>query len=214
MQIMVDVCEGLAFAHAHEIVHRDIKPANIFLTNQGRVKILDFGLARGSMSDVTRTGKLVGTPNYMAPEQIRGDDIDHRADIFSTGVVFYELLSGRKAFEGESIATTMYKVLETQPEPVHLIDAQLPATLSQIIDRALTKDRAARFQSSSEMLDAIVEAHGRTSLADRSRLQTMPLSAPPKARAKSTPAADVSSRKSPLPWIGAAAVVGAALAGV
>jgi serine/threonine-protein kinase len=216
MQIMVDVCEGLAFAHAHEIVHRDIKPANIFVTTQGRVKILDFGLARGSMSDVTRTGKLVGTPNYMAPEQIRGDDIDHRADIFSTGVVFYELLSGRKAFEGESIATTMYKVLETQPEPVHLIDAQLPATLSQIIDRALTKDRAARFQTSSEMLDAIVEAHGRTSLADRSRLQTMPLSAPVKARAKSesTPIPDRTRRSTPMIWIGAAAVVVAAIAGI
>ncbi len=213
MQIMVDVCEGLAFAHAHEIVHRDIKPANIFLTNQGRVKILDFGLARGSMSDVTRTGKLVGTPNYMAPEQIRGDDIDHRADIFSTGVVFYELLSGRKAFEGESIATTMYKVLETQPEPVHLIDAQLPATLSQIIDRALTKDRSARFQTSSEMLDAIVEAHGRTSLADRSRLQTMPLPRPAKGPAKSTPAAERSVRSMPVVWIGAAAVVLAAVAG-
>jgi len=213
MQIMVDVCEGLAFAHAHEIVHRDIKPANIFLTNQGRVKILDFGLARGSMSDVTRTGKLVGTPNYMAPEQIRGDDIDHRADIFSTGVVFYELLSGRKAFEGESIATTMYKVLETQPEPVHLIDAQLPATLSQIIDRALTKDRSVRFQTSSEMLDAIVEAHGRTSLADRSRLQTMPLPRPARGPAKSTPAAERSGRSMPAIWIGAAAVVLAAVAG-
>jgi eukaryotic-like serine/threonine-protein kinase len=213
MQIMVDVCEGLAFAHAHEIVHRDIKPANIFLTSQGRVKILDFGLARGSMSDVTRTGKLVGTPNYMAPEQIRGDDIDHRADIFSTGVVFYELLSGRKAFEGESIATTMYKVLETQPEPVHLIDAQLPATLSQIIDRALTKDRSARFQTSSEMLDAIVEAHGRTSLADRSRLQTMPLPRPARGPAKSTPAAERSGRLMPAIWIGAAAVVLAAVAG-
>ena len=149
MQIMVDVCEGLAFAHVHDIVHRDIKPANIFLTNQGRVKILDFGLARGSLSDVTRTGKLVGTPNYMAPEQIRGDDIDHRADIFSTGVVFYELLSGRKAFEGDSIATTMYKVLETQPQPVHLIDEQLPASLSEIIDRSLAKDRSARFQTST-----------------------------------------------------------------
>jgi eukaryotic-like serine/threonine-protein kinase len=215
MQIMVDVCEGLAFAHAHEIVHRDIKPANIFLTNQGRVKILDFGLARGSMSDVTRTGKLVGTPNYMAPEQIRGDDIDHRADIFSTGVVFYELLSGRKAFEGESIATTMYKVLETQPEPVHLIDAQLPATLSQIIDRALTKDRSARFQSSSEMLDAIVEAHGRTSLAERSRLQTIPLPRPAKGPAKPTSmrAAARSRRPAPMVWIGAAAVAVAAIAG-
>jgi serine/threonine protein kinase len=211
MQIMVDVCEGLAFAHVHDIVHRDIKPANIFLTNQGRVKILDFGLARGSLSDVTRTGKLVGTPNYMAPEQIRGDDIDHRADIFSTGVVFYELLSGRKAFEGDSIATTMYKVLETQPQPVHLIDEQLPASLSEIIDRSLAKDRSARFQTSTEMLDAIVAAHGRPHQIERSRLQTVQLPAPAKSARPAT-SEPQSSRSKPMIWIGASLVL-AVLAG-
>jgi serine/threonine-protein kinase len=183
MQIMIDVCEGLAFAHGHDIVHRDIKPANIFITTQGRVKILDFGLARGALSDVTQTGKIVGTPNYMSPEQIRGDDIDHRADIFATGVVFYELLSGRKAFEGDSIATTIYKVLETQPQPVHLIDHQLPATLSLIIERALAKDRVARYQTSRELLDAILHAHGRTTEVERSRLQTMSLPTPAVATA-------------------------------
>src|SRR4051812_14352429 len=123
MQIMMDMCDGLAFAHGHDVVHRDIKPGNIFITNHGRVKILDFGLARGALSDVTRTGNVVGTPNYMAPEQIKGEEIDHRADIFSAGVVFYELLSGRKAFEGDSIATTIYKVLETEPHPIQHLDA-------------------------------------------------------------------------------------------
>ncbi|MCU1381599.1 MAG: protein kinase [Acidobacteria bacterium] len=174
MQIMIDVCEGLAFAHGHDIVHRDIKPANIFITNNGRAKILDFGLARGSVSDVTQTGKVLGTPNYMSPEQIRGDDVDHRSDIFATGVVFYELLCGRKAFEGDSIATTLYKVLETQPRPVHLLDAQLPETLSAVIDRALEKDRSVRFQTSSEMLDAVLHAHGRTTHLERNALHTLP----------------------------------------
>src|SRR3954464_13151222 len=86
LQIMIDVCEGLAYAHGRDIVHRDIKPANIFVTSHGQVKILDFGLARGALSEVTQTGRILGTPNYMAPEQIRGEELDHRADIFSAGV--------------------------------------------------------------------------------------------------------------------------------
>ncbi len=183
LQIMIDVCEGLAFAHGHDIVHRDIKPANIFVTTSGRAKILDFGLARGALSDVTQTGKILGTPNYMSPEQIRGDDVDHRSDIFATGVVFYELLCGRKAFEGDSIATTLYKVLETQPQPVHLLDEQLPPTLSAVIERALAKDRLARFQTSGEMLDSVLQAHGRTTHLERSSLHTMPVPAAEPTRA-------------------------------
>ena len=160
LQIMIDMCEGLAYAHGRDIVHRDIKPANIFITAQGQLKILDFGLARGSLSDVTQTGRIVGTPNYMAPEQIRGEEVDHRADIFAAGVVFYELLSGRKAFEGDSVATTMYKVLESHPQPVHLLDSALPAALSLVVERALAKDKTARYQTSSELLDAVLQVRG------------------------------------------------------
>ena len=206
MQIMIDVCEGLAFAHAHEIVHRDIKPANIFITTNGRAKILDFGLARGALSDVTQTGKIVGTPNYMSPEQIRDDGVDHRSDIFAAGVVFYELLCGRKAFDGESVATTLYKVLETQPQPVHLVDGQLPVALSGVIERALAKDRLARFQTSSEMLDAVLHAHGRTSRLERANLQTMPMATP--ARGTAAPV----QRK--WPTIAAWAAAGVAVAGI
>ena len=183
MQIMIDVCEGLSFAHGRDIVHRDIKPANIFITPNGRAKILDFGLARGVLSDVTQTGKIVGTPNYMSPEQIRDEGVDHRSDIFAAGVVFYELLCGRKAFEGDSVATTLYKVLETQPQPVHLIDDQLPATLSSVIERALAKDRLARFQTSGEMLEAVLQAHGRTTEIERSRLTSLPRQMPSRAAA-------------------------------
>jgi serine/threonine protein kinase len=191
LQIMTDVCEGLSFAHGHNIIHRDIKPANIFIITNGRAKILDFGLARGALSDVTQTGKIVGTPHYMSPEQIRGEDVDHRADIFATGVVFYELLSGRKAFEGDSLATTLYKVLETHPQPVHLLDDRLPATLSAVIERALSKDRLARYQTSGEMLDALLQAHGRTTQLERTNLQTMPIhlrgtAAPPARRSAAT----------------------------
>jgi len=190
IEIMLAVCEGLSFAHGHDVIHRDIKPANIFRTAQGRIKILDFGLARGVVSEVTRTGKVLGTPNYMSPEQIRGDDVDHRADIFSAGVVFYELLTGRKPFEGDSIATTMYKVLETEPPPLHLVDAHLPLTLSSVINRALAKDRSARFQTSGEMLDAISQGHGLSTYVNPSRQHTVassPVSSLPEpARARSS----------------------------
>jgi serine/threonine protein kinase len=210
LQIMIDVCEGLSFAHGHDIIHRDIKPANIFITTHGRAKILDFGLARGALSDVTQTGKILGTPNYMSPEQIRGDDVDHRSDIFATGVVFYELLSGRKAFEGDSIPTTLYKVLETQPQPVHLLDEQLPATLSTVIERALAKDRLARFQTSGEMLEALLHAHGRTSPLERSNLHTTPTAA---AAAAPTREIAAPARRSGLP-VAAWAIAGVVIAGI
>jgi eukaryotic-like serine/threonine-protein kinase len=155
LQIMIDICEGLAYAHGRDVVHRDIKPANIFVTAQGHLKILDFGLARGSLSDVTQTGRIVGTPNYMAPEQIRGEEVDHRADIFAAGVVFYELLSGRKAFEGDTVATTLYKVLETQPEPLHRVNTALSPAISSVVERALAKEKIARYQTTVEMLDAL-----------------------------------------------------------
>src|SRR5262249_5253203 len=109
-RLTCEACRALAYAHAKDIVHRDIRHPNSFVTSAGCVKIVDFGLARGGLSEFTQTGKVVGTPNYMAPEQIRGDLVDHRADIFAAGVVLYEFLSGRKAFEGDSVAGTIYKV--------------------------------------------------------------------------------------------------------
>src|SRR5256885_2060476 len=117
LRLMSQVCDAVAFAHARSIVHRDLKPANIFLLANQQVKILDFGLARLAHSDMTGTGTILGTPHYMAPEQIKGQKIDARADVFALGAVFYELLAGRRAFEGDSIHAVLYRVIHHEPEP-------------------------------------------------------------------------------------------------
>jgi serine/threonine-protein kinase len=152
LELAIEICEGIEYAHDHGVIHRDIKPANIFLTNSGPAKILDFGLARLITSELTNSNMMMGTLNYMAPEQVRGERADHRSDIFSTGVVLYELLGGRKAFEGDSFGATLYKILEEIPEPLRNINADLPPALIDIVERALQKPREARYSHMSDML--------------------------------------------------------------
>ena len=145
LAIMLDVCEGLAYAHGRGIIHRDVKPGNIMVTRAGSAKILDFGLARLISSDLTRSNMMLGTMNYMAPEQLRGQAIDQRVDIFAVGVVMYELFGGRKPFEGDSLASAIYKVLEEDPPPVHECNPSAPQELGFIVARALAKDRDHRY---------------------------------------------------------------------
>ena len=152
LDLAIDICHGLDFAHTHNVVHRDIKPANIFITDNGTVKLLDFGLARLVTSELTHSNMMMGTINYMAPEQVRGERADHRSDIFATGVVLYEMLSGRKAFQGDSFAATLYQILQQVPEPLDRIDSTLPSQMVAIVERALSKPRDERYQQMSEML--------------------------------------------------------------
>lgn len=159
LAVMEQACDALSFAHARSIVHRDLKPANIFLISGGRVKIVDFGLARIEQSDMTGTGMILGTPNYMAPEQIKGSRVDGRADIFALGAVFYELLSGRKAFDAESLHSVLYKVLQYEPESLRTA-AGVPQNVAEIVQKALTKDPERRFQTVIDLRDAIRVVRG------------------------------------------------------
>jgi len=159
VEISMAVAAGLAHAHASGIVHRDVKPANVFLTDEGQVKLLDFGLARLVTSELTRSNVMVGTVNYMAPEQLRGEKTDHRVDIFSFGVVLYEMLGGRKPFQAESFASTMYKILEETPEALERLDPELPPPLIAVVDRAIAKAREDRYQLMFDLLRDLESAY-------------------------------------------------------
>ena len=156
VDVMIQVCHALEYAHERGVVHRDITPANIFITDLDEVKILDFGLAHLVASELTRSETIMGTANYMSPEQVRGERVDRRTDIFATGVVLYELLSGRKAFEGDSFANTLFKVLESSPPSLQELDPRLPPKLVLVVERALAKRREDRYQTAAEMLHDLV----------------------------------------------------------
>jgi len=152
LRCIAQACHGLDYAHANGVVHRDIKPANLFITAAGDVKILDFGLARLTSSELTQSAAVMGTASYMAPEQVRGERTDHRADIFAIGAVLYELLAGRKAFHGDSFAATVFKIAHEPVTPLTTVDPAIPREVETIVERALVKRREERYQSVRELL--------------------------------------------------------------
>ncbi len=152
IDIATQIAQGLTKAHGHGIIHRDIKPANIMMTNDGVAKIVDFGLAKLSgQCRLTRTGSTVGTVAYMSPEQFRTGEVDHRSDIFSLGVVLYELVTSRLPFRGEFEAAVSYSVLNDRPLPVSSFREGVPPALEQVIARCLEKETIRRYQSTEEI---------------------------------------------------------------
>ncbi len=151
VHIVIDTCKGLDYAHQRGIVHRDVKPGNIVVLNDGQVKIVDFGIARVGVSSMTRTGVVLGTVMYMSPEQVQGQTVDARSDVFSLGVVLYELLTYQAPFPGDDVPSILYKIINEPPEALTKYIPQCPTLLEQIVQRALAKDREERYQSAEDM---------------------------------------------------------------
>ncbi len=149
VEILVAIADGLAYAHAAGIIHRDIKPANVRILEDGSVKIMDFGIAKSlqTESNLTQTGITLGTSAYLAPEQIRGEPVDRRTDIFSLGILAYELLTFRKPFRGEHLSTVLYKILNETPEPIETLSPDAPPALVAVVNRAMEKQRENRYAS-------------------------------------------------------------------
>ena len=154
LDIVAQVASGLAYAHEHDIIHRDVKPSNIMVIRDGHVKITDFGIARMASSAVrTQTGMVLGSPKYMSPEQVMGKEIDQRSDIFSLGVMLYEMLTGQAPFNGDNVNAIMYQTLNAAPAAPSTHNEAVPEMLNFIVAKALAKGLDDRYQNAKDFAD-------------------------------------------------------------
>ena len=179
LDLIIGLLHGLAYAHKRGIIHRDIKPANIRVDGEGKARLMDFGVAHLASSELTSTGMLLGTPAYMAPEQITGGAVTAETDLFSVGAVLYELLAGRRPFIGETLQSLMYSILNKAPEPLDKFIPKLPPGLNDVVMRALAKEPSHRYHSAlamandlSAILNALEPEGKRTSLSLRAAIDT------------------------------------------
>jgi serine/threonine-protein kinase len=210
VSLVAAAADALAFAHERGIIHRDIKPANLMRVGDRSVKIMDFGLAKSQATSMTHDGALFGTPNYMSPEQVRGDPLDGRTDLFSLGVVCYEMLTGTKPFGGDSISSVLYRIVNEPPRDAPERLARAAPPLAGFLQRALAKDVEGRFKNGAEFAAALRHAGAEvgTPTLRASASPARPLSPQPK-RAHVEPA-----RRSFVPWVILVALAVAGLGGV
>ena len=208
VDIAAQVADGLAYAHQHQVVHRDIKPANIMITPEGRAKIADFGIARMRSSETrTQTGIILGSPKYIAPEQVVGKRADHRSDIFSLGVILYESITGSTPFNGEGLSALMYQITNHDPAPPSSSNSQVPVMLDYIIAKVLTKAPEGRYQSAADFANDLRECKAQietgqlgmgTGLMTTKPIPVVPLTAAQPAPAKlKEPNAETTTDQSP-----------------
>lgn len=233
LRIARQAAEGLDFAHRQGVIHRDVKPSNVLLDEEGRVKVSDFGIAKlaGQSTELTMTGSVVGSPHYLSPEQIRGEELDGRSDLFSLGVLLYELLSRRRPFEGETLTTLLYQILHTDPPPLAAVATGHGARLDALVRRLMAKDPAARFATAGEVAaeitaleaslppqvlasPAVAGAPPEGTEVTRQTPPPLPPPSPPAGAAgPAAVAAPVAASRKGL-WLGLAALAAAVLVGV
>jgi predicted Ser/Thr protein kinase len=156
LDLVIEVLDGLQFAHQRGVIHRDVKPSNVRVVPDGRVKIMDFGIARLQSSEASDAASIVGTPTYMAPEQITNGAITPATDVFSVGCMLYELLSFQKPFEGESVHGVLYQVLTTEPKPLRTVAPSIPAALERVVGKAMNKVPQERYESAAQMQSTLI----------------------------------------------------------
>src|SRR6202167_1502554 len=214
--LTLQICSGLKEAHAQGIVHRDLKPENVMIDAQGNVKIMDFGIARSMEAGTRLTGAMVGTPAYMAPEQVAGKPVDYRTDIYSLGLMLYEMFTGAAAFSADNSIAVALKQMREEPAPPHEIEPNIPVGIERAILKCLEKDPARRFQSIAELETSLrsdatarppVRPLGTASTTNPNRIST----GLPRAAAAAIPQSE-QRRTSPL-WILFRAVLGVAALG-